>query len=144
MNWRLSGGLLALGLGQAYFGIMRHRFVVFNWLASAYLTLQVVTRQATRLGATLPKRLATGEVVSVNGGGIGPDLAELGDYFWNVIPLVNLDIVRETLASQDDIEILAEVADPEQIPAAVRRTGRTSRGPATRRGVRSSPGHLTW
>jgi branched-chain amino acid transport system substrate-binding protein len=32
------------------------------------------------------------KIVSVNGGGIGPDLAELGDYFWNVIPLVNLEI----------------------------------------------------
>ena len=32
------------------------------------------------------------KVISVNGGGIGPDLAELGDYFWNVIPLVNLEI----------------------------------------------------
>ena len=32
------------------------------------------------------------KVVTVNGGGIGPDLAELGDYFWNVIPLVNLEI----------------------------------------------------
>ena len=32
------------------------------------------------------------KVVSVNGGGIGPDLAELGDYFWNVIPLVNLEV----------------------------------------------------
>lgn len=31
-------------------------------------------------------------VVTVNGGGIGPDLAELGDYFWNVIPLVNLEV----------------------------------------------------
>jgi ABC-type branched-subunit amino acid transport system substrate-binding protein len=33
-----------------------------------------------------------GHVVSVNGGGIGPDLAELGEYFWNVIPLVNLEV----------------------------------------------------
>lgn len=32
------------------------------------------------------------KVVSVNGGGIGPDLAELGDYFWNVIPLVNIEV----------------------------------------------------
>src|SRR5262249_41560279 len=31
------------------------------------------------------------KVVSVNGGGIGPDLAELGDYCWNVIPLVKLE-----------------------------------------------------
>lgn len=28
-------------------------------------------------------------IVMVNGGGVGPDLAELGDYFWNVIPLAN-------------------------------------------------------
>src|SRR3954447_21155940 len=63
MVW--SGALLALGVVVATTGIMRHRFVVFNWLAGAYLTVQVVTRQATRLGATLPKRLATGEVVSV-------------------------------------------------------------------------------
>jgi ABC-type multidrug transport system fused ATPase/permease subunit len=60
-----SGALLALGAWAAVTGTMRHRFVVFNWLSGAYLTLQVVTRQATRLGATLPKRLATGEVVSV-------------------------------------------------------------------------------
>lgn len=31
-------------------------------------------------------------VVAVNGGGVGPDLAELGDYFWNVIPLANLEM----------------------------------------------------
>lgn len=32
------------------------------------------------------------KTVTVNGGGVGPDLAELGPYFWNVIPLVNLEI----------------------------------------------------
>lgn len=32
------------------------------------------------------------KVVTVNGGGIGPDLAQLGDYFWNVIPLVNFEL----------------------------------------------------
>src|SRR5436190_366019 len=31
------------------------------------------------------------KVVSINGGAVGPDLAELGDYFWNVIPLVNFE-----------------------------------------------------
>jgi ABC-type branched-subunit amino acid transport system substrate-binding protein len=30
--------------------------------------------------------------VAVNGGGVGPDLAELGDYFWNVIPLANVEV----------------------------------------------------
>jgi ABC-type branched-subunit amino acid transport system substrate-binding protein len=32
------------------------------------------------------------KVVSINGGGISPDLAELGEYFWNVIPLVNFEV----------------------------------------------------
>lgn len=32
------------------------------------------------------------EVVMVNGGGVGPDLAALGEYFWNVIPLANLEV----------------------------------------------------
>lgn len=32
------------------------------------------------------------QVVAVNGGGVGPDLAELGEYFWNVIPLANLEV----------------------------------------------------
>lgn len=32
------------------------------------------------------------KVVAVNGGGVGPDLATLGEYFWNVIPLANLEV----------------------------------------------------
>ena len=60
-----SAVLFGLGGLQAAAGIMRHRMAVFNWLGAAYRTVQVVTRQASRLGATLPKRLATGEVVSI-------------------------------------------------------------------------------
>lgn len=32
------------------------------------------------------------KTVMVNGGGVGPDLAALGDYFWNVIPLVDFEV----------------------------------------------------
>ena len=32
------------------------------------------------------------QVVMINGGGVGPDLAQLGPYFWNVIPLANLEV----------------------------------------------------
>jgi ABC-type multidrug transport system fused ATPase/permease subunit len=70
-----AGVLLVLGVAQAISGVMRHRFAVFNWLAAAYRTVQVISRQATRLGGTLPKRLTTGEVVSV---GIA-DVAYVGD-----------------------------------------------------------------
>jgi ABC-type multidrug transport system fused ATPase/permease subunit len=66
--------LFGLGLVQAFTGIMRHRMAVYNWLAAAYRTVQLTTRQATRLGATLPKRLSTGEVVSVG----NSDIAHIG------------------------------------------------------------------
>jgi len=32
------------------------------------------------------------KTVAVNGGGVGPDLAELGQYFWNMIPLANYEV----------------------------------------------------
>ena len=32
------------------------------------------------------------KTVMVNGGGVGPDLATLGDYFWNTIPLANFEV----------------------------------------------------
>lgn len=67
--------LLAVGIVQAGAGIMRHRFAVVNWLSAAYRTVQVVTRKAADLGATLPKNLATGEVVSVG----ASDLAHIGN-----------------------------------------------------------------
>ncbi|MEV6282349.1 ABC transporter ATP-binding protein [Kribbella sp. NPDC051770] len=67
--------LFAVGVVQALAGIMRHRFAVSNWLSGAYRTVQVVTRKSADLGATLPKNLATGEVVSVGAG----DLAYIGN-----------------------------------------------------------------
>ncbi|WBQ06518.1 ABC transporter ATP-binding protein [Kribbella sp. CA-293567] len=67
--------LVGVGLLQAAAGIMRHRFAVVNWLSGAYRTVQVVTRKSAELGATLPKHLATGEVVSVGSG----DLAYIGN-----------------------------------------------------------------
>ncbi|MEO3793596.1 ABC transporter ATP-binding protein [Nonomuraea sp. B10E15] len=70
-----AGVLLALGLLQAYTGLMRHRMAVHTWLSAAYRTVQVTARQAARLGATLPKRLSTGEVVSVG----NSDIAHIGN-----------------------------------------------------------------
>ncbi|TDD81035.1 ABC transporter ATP-binding protein [Actinomadura darangshiensis] len=67
--------LLGLGAVQAVTGAVRHRFAVFNWLSAAYRTVQLVTRQATRLGGTLPKRMTAGEVVSI---GLS-DVSHIGD-----------------------------------------------------------------
>jgi ABC-type multidrug transport system fused ATPase/permease subunit len=73
VRWALA--MLAVGLVQAAAGIMRHRFAVTNWLTAAYRTVQLVARQAVDLGATLPKRVATGEVVAIGSN----DLSHLGN-----------------------------------------------------------------
>ncbi|MEU8237897.1 ABC transporter ATP-binding protein [Actinoplanes missouriensis] len=62
-GWTLL--LFGVGTMQAITGIMRHRFAVTNWLGAAFRTVQVVVRQANRLGATLPRRLDAGEVVAI-------------------------------------------------------------------------------
>lgn len=50
--------------------------------------------------STLAQRSQT---VTVNGGGVGPDLAELGDYFWNVIPLANNEVGALTQYAVNDL-----------------------------------------
>jgi ABC-type multidrug transport system fused ATPase/permease subunit len=62
---RWSAVVLVLVLVQAAAGLLRHRMAVFNWLSASYRTIQLTVRQSARLGATLPKRLGTGEVVSI-------------------------------------------------------------------------------
>ncbi|MGH3501015.1 MAG: ABC transporter ATP-binding protein, partial [Nocardioidaceae bacterium] len=57
--------LLGVGVAQAAAGVARHRFAVTNWLTAAYRTVQLVARHSVRLGATLPRRVPTGEVVSI-------------------------------------------------------------------------------
>lgn len=73
LTW--TGVMLGIGLVQAAAGIMRHRFAVTNWLTAAYRTVQLVARQAVHLGATLPKKVATGEVVAIGTN----DLSHLGN-----------------------------------------------------------------
>jgi ABC-type multidrug transport system fused ATPase/permease subunit len=73
LGW--TAAMLGIGLLQAGAGIMRHRFAVTNWLMAAYRTVQLVARHTTYLGATLPRRVATGEVVAIGTN----DLAHLGN-----------------------------------------------------------------
>ncbi|GII85938.1 multidrug ABC transporter permease [Sphaerisporangium siamense] len=71
---RWSAIMLVLGVTAAFGGVMRHRRAVYSYLAAAYRTVQVTARQATRLGATLPKLLSTGEVISVG----NSDISHIG------------------------------------------------------------------
>ncbi len=73
--WRWAGILLGIGVIQSASGIMRHRYAVTNWLTAAYRVVQLVARQATHLGATLAKRVATGEVVAIGTN----DLSHIGN-----------------------------------------------------------------
>jgi ABC-type branched-subunit amino acid transport system substrate-binding protein len=55
------------------------------------------------------------KVMMINGGGVGPDLANLSPYFWNVIPLVNqeVQVLLPWLKSQNLTKIaLIYVDDP--------------------------------
>ncbi len=63
LGW--TAGLTAAALVAAGANVMRHRFAVKNWLAAAYRVVQLVTRRAAHVGAGLPQRVSTGEVVSV-------------------------------------------------------------------------------
>ncbi|NUR27072.1 MAG: ABC transporter ATP-binding protein, partial [Catenulispora sp.] len=63
--WCWSAVVLALGCLAGLAGVLRHRCAVKNWLTAAYRTVQLTARQATELGATLPSRIATGDVVAI-------------------------------------------------------------------------------
>ena len=71
---RWSAAVLVLGATTAASGILRHRNALVNFLGAGYSTVQVVTRQAVRLGAMLPKLVAAGDVVAVG----TSDIAEIG------------------------------------------------------------------
>ena len=70
-----AGALLTAGIVQAAAGVARHRWAVANWLTAAFRTIQLVARHSVYVGATLPKRVATGEVVAVG----ASDLAHIGN-----------------------------------------------------------------
>ena len=60
-----TGAMATVALVTAGVGLFRHRAMTFLRADAAYRTVQVVTRRVARLGAVLPRRVATGEVVTV-------------------------------------------------------------------------------
>jgi ABC-type multidrug transport system fused ATPase/permease subunit len=60
-----AAALFGLGAVQAASGIARHRFAMTNYMSAAFRTVQLTVGQAAWLGATLPKRMATGDVVAI-------------------------------------------------------------------------------
>jgi ABC-type multidrug transport system fused ATPase/permease subunit len=66
--------LFGAGVGQAFSGILRHRFAVMNYVSAMFTTVQVAVRHAGRLGSALSRRLDTGEVVAIG----TSDIRQLG------------------------------------------------------------------
>ncbi|WP_229377405.1 ABC transporter ATP-binding protein [Streptomyces sp. VRA16 Mangrove soil] len=64
------GALLAAGAVNAWLAIMRHRTMTRVRLDATYRTTRLLTRHTTRLGATLPRRVAAGEVVTIGVGDV--------------------------------------------------------------------------
>ncbi|MBS2534190.1 ABC transporter ATP-binding protein [Catenulispora sp. NF23] len=63
--WHWSLVVFGLGCLTGLAGILRHRCAVTNWLAAGYRTVQLTAQRATELGATLPGRIGTGDVVAI-------------------------------------------------------------------------------
>lgn len=66
-TWVWAGVLLVITVVGASSGVVYHTVVVRSWLIAAYGQTGLVTNKAVRLGHVLPRRVPTGEVLSVNG-----------------------------------------------------------------------------
>ncbi|WP_407653725.1 ABC transporter transmembrane domain-containing protein [Actinoplanes oblitus] len=60
-----AAAVLVMGLVNAVLGILRHRNMTKLRLAAALRTADLVLTHATRLGASLPRRITAGEVVTI-------------------------------------------------------------------------------
>ncbi|WP_412537946.1 ABC transporter ATP-binding protein [Longispora sp. K20-0274] len=65
-----SAAVIGAGCLNAVLGMMRHRTMTFIRLDASYRTVQVVIRRAAALGAALPRRLSTGEIIAIGGSDI--------------------------------------------------------------------------
>ncbi|BCJ71101.1 ABC transporter [Catellatospora sp. IY07-71] len=107
-----AGAFLLLGLVQAVSGIMRHRNAIFNWMSASFRTVQAVVRHANKLGATLPKRLATGEVVAIGAadtGQIGNALDITARGSAAVVSLITVTIILLTASVKLGLVVLLGV-----------------------------------
>jgi ABC-type multidrug transport system fused ATPase/permease subunit len=65
-----SAALLAVGVGNAGVGVLRHRVMTQVRMDANFRTVKVVVDQAVRLGVALSRRVGTGEVVTIGVGDV--------------------------------------------------------------------------
>lgn len=67
----LAGGLMAVcAIALALGDTMMHRASVTNWITAAARLQQLLARRSTRLGSTLTRQVAAGEIVTVSTGDV--------------------------------------------------------------------------
>ncbi len=63
--WEWASIALGLALFTAVMGGMRHRSAMTNWLSAAYLSIQITSRHSVKVGADLPRLIASGDVLAI-------------------------------------------------------------------------------
>lgn len=63
--WEWSSAALGLAVFTSVAGGMRHRSALTNWLSAAYLAIQITSRQSVKVGADLPRLIASGDVLAI-------------------------------------------------------------------------------
>ncbi|KOX13440.1 ABC transporter transmembrane domain-containing protein [Micromonospora profundi] len=101
--------IVVAGVGLSYLGIMRHRTMTFIREDAKARSAAVVSRQVSRIGAALPRRVAAGEVATIGGSDIdwsaqvltltGPGVGAVVGYaviavlLWSISPLLALCVL---------------------------------------------------
>jgi ABC-type multidrug transport system fused ATPase/permease subunit len=75
LTW--AGVVMGLGVFTGVAGGMRHRSALTNWLSAAYITIQATSRHSVRVGADLPRLIASGDVLAIG----TTDVESLGNSF---------------------------------------------------------------
>ena len=75
LTW--AGVVMGLAVFTGVAGGMRHRSALTNWLSAAYITIQVTSRHSVRVGADLPRLIASGDVLAIG----TTDVESLGNSF---------------------------------------------------------------
>ena len=104
--------LVGVGVLTAYLSIMRHRTMTRVRMDGAFRTVTAVTRHATVLGATLPRRVTSGEVVTIGIGDVGTvamALTMAGPGFGGLVAYVVVAVLLFTISPLLAIIVLAGV-----------------------------------
>ena len=75
LTW--AGVVMGLAVFTGVAGGMRHRSALTNWLSAVYITIQVTSRHSVRVGADLPRLIASGDVLAIG----TTDVESLGNSF---------------------------------------------------------------